>query len=323
MIAALTNFCGSLPYQFGGDGAVALVPAEHGPEARRILARVRRFARHEFNLALRVGIATVRALRVRNADVMVGRYEPSPGNAYAVFLGGGMEMLEQAIKQRGDTELFELSFINESEDDGEPPDLEGLSCRWTPLKSTRGRMISLVVRGADHGEIYDALCRLVGLESLKAASLDVLHTKWPPRGLVRLARARRGKDLLWIWIAKVSLETLLAFFIFRLKLRLGSFDPERYRREIVENAVNFARSDDVLALTFDCPTDRLEVMRSYLDGRASRGELHYGLHESDHAIMTCLVASITDNQHVHFVDGGNGGYTKAATQLKTRLRATQ
>ena len=89
----------------------------------------------------------------------------------------------------------------------------------------------------------------------------------------------------------------------------------------MDSAESHARSDDVLAVTFDCPTDRLEAVRSYLDERSSRGELHYGLHESDHAIMTCLVASITDNQHVHFVDGGDGGYTKAATQLKARLKS--
>ena len=104
---------------------------------------------------------------------------------------------------------------------------------------------------------------------------------------------------------------------------MGSFDAERYRREISENAVDFARSDDVLAMTFDCPTDRLEVMRSYLEERSARGELHYGLHESDHAVMTCLVASVTDNQHVHFVDGGDGGYTKAATALKAQFQGTK
>ena len=321
MIAGLTNHCGSLPYQFGGDGAVALVPPHMKSDARRILARVRRFARNEFSLDLRVGIVSVETLRSFKSDILVGRYEPSPGNAYAVFLGGGMELLEQAVKQRGDPTLHKHSLVDETEDDGEPPDLEGLSCRWTPLKSTRGRMVSLVVRGAGHGEIHNALCRLVGVTTLKAAALENLKTRWPPKGLVREARARRGRDSLWSWVFRVSFETLFAFLVFRLKLRLGAFDAEKYRGEIAENAVDFARSDDVLALTFDCPTDRLEIVRSYLDERAGRDELLYGLHESDHAIMTCLVASVTDNKHVHFVDGGDGGYTKAATELKAKIKS--
>ena len=88
------------------------------------------------------------------------------------------------------------------------------------------------------------------------------------------------------------LRNLICVLCVPLQTELGAFDPERYRREIAENAVNFARSDDVLTLTFDCPSDRLEVMRSYLEERTNQGELHYGMHKSDHAVMTCLVASI-------------------------------
>jgi len=38
--------------------------------------------------------------------------------------------------------------------------------------------------------------------------------------------------------------------------------------------------------------------------------------------MTCLVTSETEGVHVHFVDGGAGGYTTAAKQLKAS-RATR
>jgi len=41
MIAALSNELGAIPYQFGGDGAVALVPPGDGARARKILARAR------------------------------------------------------------------------------------------------------------------------------------------------------------------------------------------------------------------------------------------------------------------------------------------
>ncbi len=35
--------------------------------------------------------------------------------------------------------------------------------------------------------------------------------------------------------------------------------------------------------------------------------------------MTCLVESPTANRHVHFVDGGEGGYCQAAKEVKDRL----
>ena len=121
IIAALTNHCGTLPYQFGGDGASVLIPPAFTDEARTIPAHVRSFASREFGLNLRVGLAPIEALRNRNVDVLVGRYEPSEGNWYAVFSGGGIELLESSVKERGDPNLFTLSAISEDEDDGEPP----------------------------------------------------------------------------------------------------------------------------------------------------------------------------------------------------------
>ena len=86
----------------------------------------------------------------------------------------------------------------------------------------------------------------------------------------------------------------------------------------MQNAVNFARTGENLCLVFDCSTDRIEALTRYLDTRQDKGELQYGMHLSDHAVMTCLVTSAADDKHVHFVDGGDGGYTRAATQLKAR-----
>ena len=37
--------------------------------------------------------------------------------------------------------------------------------------------------------------------------------------------------------------------------------------------------------------------------------------------MTCFVKSTTQNQHIHFIDGGDGGYAAAAKQLKKQMAA--
>ena len=34
--------------------------------------------------------------------------------------------------------------------------------------------------------------------------------------------------------------------------------------------------------------------------------------------MTCIVPSITQDDHIHFIDGAAGGYARAVAQLKTR-----
>ncbi|WP_460451327.1 DUF3095 family protein [Alsobacter sp. SYSU BS001988] len=46
------------------------------------------------------------------------------------------------------------------------------------------------------------------------------------------------------------------------------------------------------------------------------GAARYGVHASPTALMTCLVTSARDSQHLHFIVGGNGGYTAASRLLK-------
>ncbi|MGE4064390.1 MAG: DUF3095 family protein [Rhodospirillaceae bacterium] len=322
MISALSNFAGSIPYQFGGDGAVALIPPVAAAEARKILARTRTFAKKEFQLDLRVGFVPISALSERRFQVLVGRYEPSPGNAYAVFLGNGVEELELAVKARGDKALTELAMVRDDEDDGEPPDLTGLSCRWQPLQSTRGKMVSLVIRGGDHGELHASLRNLTGVDSLKAASLPALKDKWPAKGIMREAKALHGAWPVSVLVAWIAFKSLLVGLCYRFSIPLGNWHPDRYKREITENAVDFARSGAALCLVFDCPGDRIEMVRAFLDERQARGELQYGMHISDYAVMTCFVTSPAQNEHVHFIDGGDGGYTAAATQLKAKIRET-
>jgi hypothetical protein len=42
------------------------------------------------------------------------------------------------------------------------------------------------------------------------------------------------------------------------------------------------------------------------------------MHKSREALMTCIVQSYNGN-HLHFVDGSDGGYALAARELKRRL----
>jgi hypothetical protein len=50
----------------------------------------------------------------------------------------------------------------------------------------------------------------------------------------------------------------------------------------------------------------------------AEGEILYGLHTSGASIMSCYVRDQKDG-HIHFVDGADGGYTKAAKVLKGKM----
>ena len=320
-IAALKNLChpALTPFQFGGDGAVILIPPEHSTSARIVLARTRRFVAREYGLTLRVGAATVRQLAQFGTTLRVGRHEPSGGNSFAVFQGDAVESLEAAVKQRGDPALAEISTIDPALDDGEPPDFTGLSCRWNPLPSKLGRMMALIVQGDfDHARLYADLQNLAGTAELKAVRRENLIARWPPGDFIVEARARKGRGSLLVAAAKVLLAGLIVTILVRCRIKLGYFDPETYIRGLIVNT-DFPKRDRTVALVFDCREDQAEQIRVYLEKRAGRGELHYGMQLSDTALMTCLVTNLSQDRHVHFVDGGAGGYTAAAKKLKQAL----
>ena len=323
-IAALKNLCAPelIPFLFGGDGAVVMVPPHQIAPARAALARVRGLAAREFGLSLRVGLATVAQLRHLGSDLKVGRYEPSPGNSFGVFLGGAVALLESAVKGRGDPDLIGQAAIAESMDDRAPVDLSGLSCRWDALRATRGKMLALIIQGAvEPREIYMHVMRLAGQDgNPRPASLDNLRVKWPPNGFMLEARARRRGGSLAKTVLYVLVASLVARLLFALGRPTGAFDPERYRREISSNT-DFSKHDDTVCFVIDCPLDGIDAVKRYLDDCASRQMLRYGMNVSDTALMTCLVTSANEGLHVHFVDGDGGGYTNAAKSLKAAARS--
>lgn len=316
VIAALVNALGSLPYQFTGDGAVVLIPPAGVAQAKRVLARIRGFAQREMALALRVGLVALADLRVLGADLKVGRYQPSPGNNYAQFLGDAVQILEDALKEKGHPELAQRAAILPEQDDGEPPDLTGLSCRWNPLQAVRGRIVTLVIRTAGEPLPPARLLEMVGIDALTVARPDSLSLRWPPKRLLLEARARHGGRQLVRSFLIILIETLLMAISIRWGLTIGGFQPRRYQDELLTNLIDFSRSGDCFNIVFDCPADRITPLKNQLKEAARRGELKFGMHVADFAVMTCLVRSVEEGQHVHFVDGGDGGYTAAAIALK-------
>jgi len=320
-IAALKNLCAPtrLPFLFGGDGSVVMVPPVHAQAARQVLARVRGFAARELGMQLRIGICPVAVLRQFGGEVRVGRFEPTPGNSFGVFQGGGVGLLESAMRGRADAALMALAAVPEALDDGEPVDLAGLSCRWNPLQSGRGRMLTLIIHGAsDAGGVHAEVMRLARQGGSAApVRADTLSAGWPPKGLMLEAQASRRGGLLWTAVLRVLAETLLARVIFWFGKPVGGLDPRQYTLDVASNT-DFCKHDDTVSFVIDCPQDCIASIKAYLDRLMAEGRLRYGMNVSQTALMTCLVTNAAGGLHVHFVDGGDGGYTSAARTMKAQ-----
>ncbi len=307
----------ALPFAFGGDGAVFVLPGGLRDRCEKALSEVIRWADTEFGMGLRAAIVPVEDVRAAGCDVAVARYKASPGIEYTMFRGGGMHFADGEMK-RG-------AYAVDAAPPGSFPDLTGLSCRWTPMQSQHGQILSLLVLPQsaqlteDHAALYHDIIDLA--RSLERAGhpvpADGPGFEWPPEGLALEAHASRGKRSLAVRKAQLLLETFIALIFFKTKIKLGSFDPIHY---IYTSGINadFRKFDDGLKMTIDCDAETEARIRARLDQAQDAGLIHYAIHAQDLAIMTCIVPSVTADDHVHFVDGAAGGYAKAAEYLKSR-----
>jgi Protein of unknown function (DUF3095) len=310
-----------LPFVFGGDGAALLIPAAARAAVAPALLRTRRLAARAFGLELRLGMIPIEEVRRRGRRVLVAKFALSPGNHLAMFAGGGLELADRLIKEGA-------GFALDDEVDPGPPDLNGLSCRWQPFQARRGGMLTLLVRAREvdslplQQEIIEALRRILDEAPEQAAPVQPANMRfvWPPVGLEAEARLTRGSASLWRRRAWLWFESFLQLLAERFDLRIGPYDAPAYREELRRNS-DYRKVADTLHMVLDCTAEQIARIESYLEGLRAQGRIVYGLHRADQALMTCLVFSLEESRHVHFVDGAGGGYALAALQLKAQLRA--
>ena len=140
--------------------------------------------------------------------------------------------------------------------------------------------------------------------------------KWPPSGLDLEARAsRKAGESIGARKAKVLVKTLMIFLIMRFKLRVGSFIPEKYVGELIENS-DFRKFDDSLRMVLDCTPELAAEIEDYLTAAQADGVVRFGTHKQNAAMMTCFAPNPAKANHVHFIDGADGGYATAAGVMK-------
>jgi hypothetical protein len=316
VIASVTNALDGreFPFVFGGDGASFAVSPDDLAAAREALAATAAWVKEDLDLAMRVALVPVTAIRAQALDVRVARFGPSANLSYAMFSGGGLGWAETAMK-RGE-------FAVDAAPPGTQPDLSGLSCRFEEIPAVRGLILSVLVvpsPGADPNSFRKVIEDIIGLvERSPDAGRPVPPVgpplRWPPQGVDYEARATRGGSLAKRRAA-VLVHTLFAYLIMRFGITVGGFVPKTYVQQVVENS-DFRKYDDGLRMILDCTQELERALTECLTAAASRGIVRYGLHRQDAAMMTCFTPSAMRSDHVHFIDGARGGYASAATALK-------
>ena len=318
-----------IPFVFGGDGGTVVVPAAHAEPATLALLGLQATSQQTFGLALRVGAVPVADIRSSGSDILVGKYQLSPGNFLAMFAGGGMELADHFLKDHID----DARYLPIAPPDLAPPDLEGLSCRWEPLEPRGGRMLAIMVRdiaqdpaaqAARIRTVIEALSDRLGndLEQAAPANTHSMRFRWPPRGLALEARATAGGKSLLRNFCKVLFGSFVQAICERFDRSAGGYDAPAYRAELRANT-DFRKFDGILRLVLDVTEEQAKAIEDYLESEYRAGHLVYGTHAADTAFMTCLIFSLEQSEHVHFVDASAGGYAMAAVGFKRRAKEAQ
>jgi len=312
-------------YVFGGDGATIAAPNALAPAIDAALARTRRLSREALGLDMRVGTVPLDEIRARGADARIAMLELSPGNRTALFFGGGAQLTDALVK--GDAEGSYLL----PEADPEPPDLEGLSCRWEPLTARHGSMLCLLVSArAEQPRVQTKIYReiLAGIEQALAPDrhaarpvrADNMRFRWPPRGIGLELQATRGSSAAWKHGLFLYTQSFFQSLAERFDWHMGNYHAPVYRAELRANS-DYRRFDDMLRMILDVTPDQHAAITELLAEAHRRGNILYGTHRSDAALMTCLLFDLKESRHIHFIDGIEGGFTRAARAWKAQAAA--
>ncbi len=317
VIAAVTNELDGrdFPFIFGGDGASFAVSSADADKARNALAATAAWVKDDLDLTLRVALVPIEAIRAQGLDVRIGRFGPSPNLSYAMFMGGGLPWAEAAMK-RGEFTIAPAPH-------GTHPNLDGLSCRFSEIPAARGVILSVLVTPRPQGDpnaykalLADIVTRVeASPDAGRPVPADGPRFKWPANESIEYeARAMRGGSLMARRLAAIG-RAMVAFFFIRSGLKIGNFASKVYLAQVAENS-DFRKYDDGLRMVLDCTPELADSLEAQLAQASRAGIIRYGLHRQSAALMTCFTPSATRSDHVHFVDGAQGGYASAATALK-------
>lgn len=329
-IAAVTNVNKEIdiPFVFGGDGASFAIPGNLVDAVILALRGTQKLARESFGLDLRVGLVNVGNLGKDHLAVKVAKVRLSAHLNYASFSGSGWEEADRRVKAEGSSGVVRVNVG----DGVAEANFEGFECRWHGVPNFNGHKLSLLVAAmavdtsANHEiyqDVFNKLHNIYGdVADYHPLRSRLMHLTLNPRLLSHEWRVRSGRlNVLerFIYFMKLLFLGVVGKWLFSGNLDTETVKWSHYRDELVENT-DFRKFDGMLRMVIDGSDAQASELEEFLASRFHARQLVYGMHKSSEALVTCLVQSYTGN-HLHLVDGGDGGYAMAAQGLKRRLAA--
>ena len=327
-IAAVTNVDRSIdiPFVFGGDGASFAIPDILVERVIVALRGAQKLSRVSFDLNLRAGLIKVSDLSRQNLWVQVAKIRLSAHMTQAAMSGLGWYEAEKRVKA---IDTMGVLMVRENEGPAEAH-FDGFECRWQGVPSFNGHKLSLLVAAmssdsATNLTTYQAISEKIQAIYGDVANYHPLHPKDMQLtfNLAMLShewRVKTGVSGSWgklRYAIKILFQNVAGAFLMARSMDTKEVRWSHYRNELVENS-DFRKFDGMLRMVMDGNEAQAEELNEYLESQFLSGRLVFGMHKSREALVTCLVQSYNGN-HLHFVDGSDGGYALAARNLKQKI----
>lgn len=317
-----------IPYVFAGDGSTFCIPPALLDGAQRVLGASRKIGKKEYDLNLRAAIIPITYIREHDFDVRVARYAASDIYVQAIFSGGGLTFTEEMLKSPS-IDNFRIPEM----DDAESVDFTGLECRWQEVKHQDDEVITLLAKPnpklSSPGPVYEELLKemreIFGFDDktnpLKASELSMNMSFSKLKDEVKIRTFGKGWMARVIYYLKMQLQIIIGKVFMALDYETSKTDWSLYKPDMVLNS-DHRKFDDMLRVVIRGGKEQRQRLEQFLEKQFQKGNLAYGIHIADAAMITCMVFQY-HREHVHFVDGKDGGYVSASKLLKMRLEQLQ
>ena len=304
----------TVPFFFGGDGATFIVPESIFQPAMQALLTYSENTLDNVGLSLRAGAVSVADIYKEGHHLLISKIKISTTLTIPVLLGTGLSYAEKIIKEE------DYLFYCEKDEDC-VPDLDGMQCRWDKINPPKkdNEIVTLLIIAAEGIEqseafrkVFLVLDEIYGVpRHRQPISVSKLKLNTSFSRLGSEMKAKIGHISIWKFI-NTWVTNLYGFIYFRTGKGL------RYLKRLVEMSDTLVIDGRINTVISGTEQQRLQLNKE-LDLLEKNGFILYGMHVSASAVMSCYVRDLEDG-HIHFVDGSEGGYTKAAGILKNKLK---
>lgn len=304
-----------VPFFFGGDGATLLVPDSIRDACINALILHQERCALNFNFFLRVGSRRVSEISNVGATIKIAKFKRNTLHTMPLVIGNGLKLAEQQLKEnKTDKEqVRSLMPFNLN--------LNGMECKWDRIKPPQEtqQVLSLIVHAVQEHEQHVLFSDVLTIIN-KVYGSDQKRNPISTTRLKLVNSLSQLRNEVEVKMGSIAILNLLKAYVRSLMARVFvtyTASGKQYLEDMVNLTETLMIDGSINTVITGTPSQRERLLKE-LDILEQTHKVRYGFHTSARSVLSCYVVG-TDDYHIHFLDGEEGGYTRASKILKAKL----